>query len=144
VRADVVERLGQRQASADEPAPGGDPGRGDEREPPDALRLLRSQLSGHEAAERVADQVDAAQLRRLEPAAEPAGKQARSQRRQVDQINEAPLGEPLRHGGPPAPRSRQTVHEHHGLTVAKDTAVGRACVDLELAELHPGSLSSGE
>jgi hypothetical protein len=69
--ADVVQRPGKRPGAPDEPAVARDPRGRDEHEPPDPLGLPGRQLRGGEAAERVARDIDAFELGRVEPAAEP-------------------------------------------------------------------------
>jgi hypothetical protein len=69
---DVVERAEQPRAATEHGVPTGDPGRSDEREPANGVRLRGSQLRRDQAAERVADEVHTVEIGRLEATAEPA------------------------------------------------------------------------
>jgi len=59
--AHVVELLEQRQRSAEDASVARDAGRRDERQPPDVIRVLRGELRGEQAAERVCKHVDGAE-----------------------------------------------------------------------------------
>jgi hypothetical protein len=69
---DVVDRAEQPCAATEYRVPTRDPGWSNEREPANPERLLRSQLGRDQAAERMADEVHALELGRLEATAEPA------------------------------------------------------------------------
>ncbi|OAI55605.1 hypothetical protein AYO48_03305 [Gaiella sp. SCGC AG-212-M14] len=71
------------------------------------VRLLRSQLGRDQPAKRMADEIHALELGRLEPTAEPTGQlictKPRSQPRQVEHVNMVTLGQGLQNRLPPAP-----------------------------------------
>jgi hypothetical protein len=69
--ADVDELVQQWERPADEPAAARDSGRRDEHEPSHSIRGRRRQLCRDDAAERMADDVDAFQSHRIEPTREP-------------------------------------------------------------------------
>ncbi len=104
---DVVQRAEQPRAATEHVVPAGDPSWGDKRKPVHTVRLLRSQLGRDQPAERVADEIDALELGRLEPTAEPirqlGGRKSPTQPGQVEQVNTAPLGQRLEYRLPPAP-----------------------------------------
>ena len=105
--ADVVQRAEQPRAATEHGISAGDPSRSDKRKPVHTLRLLRSQLGRNQPAERVADEIHALELGRVEPTAEPTcqlgGGKSPSQPGQVEQVNTAPLGQRLEYRLPPAP-----------------------------------------
>jgi hypothetical protein len=70
---DVVQRAEQPHAATEHSISAGDPSWSDKRKPVHTLRLLSSQLGGNQPAERMADEIDAFELCRLEPTAEPTG-----------------------------------------------------------------------
>ena len=104
---DVVQRAEQPRAATEHGIPAGDPSWGDKRKPVHTLRLLRSQLGRDQPAERVADEIHAIELGRLEPTAEPTrqlgGGKSPSQPGQVEQVNTSPLRQRLEYRLPPAP-----------------------------------------
>jgi hypothetical protein len=104
---DVVQRAEQPRAATEHGIPAGDPSWGDKYKPVHTVRLLRSQLGRDQPAERVADEIHALELGRLEPTAEPTrqlgGGKSPSQPGQVEQVNTSPLGQSLEYRLPPAP-----------------------------------------
>jgi hypothetical protein len=104
---DVVQRAEQPRAATEHVIPARDSSWGDERKPVDTVRLLRSQLGRDQPAERVADEIHALELCRLEPTAEPTrelgGGKSPPQPGQVDQVNTSPLRQRLEYRLPPAP-----------------------------------------
>ena len=104
---DVVQRAEQPRAATEHVVPAGDPSWGDKRKPVHTSGLLRSQLGRDQPAERVADEIHALELGRLEPTAEPtrqlgAGKSP-TQPGQVEQVKTSPLRQRLEYRFPPAP-----------------------------------------
>lgn len=71
------------------------------------VRLLRSQLSRDQPAERMTDEIHALELGRLEPTAEPTGqlggRKSPSEPGQVEHVNTATLGQGFEYRLPPAP-----------------------------------------
>jgi hypothetical protein len=104
---DVVQRAEQPYAATEHGCPTGDPSWSDKRKPVHTVRLLRSQLSCDQPAERMTDEIHVLELGRLEPTAEPTcqlgGGKSRSEPGQVDQVNTATLGQGLEYRHPPAP-----------------------------------------
>jgi hypothetical protein len=104
---DVVQRAEQTRAATEHVIPAGDPGWGDKRKPVHTARLLRSQLGRDQPAKRMADEIHALELGRLEPTAEPTsqvtGAKPLSQPRQVEQVNTVTLGQGFQNRLPPAP-----------------------------------------
>ena len=104
---DVVQRAQQPRAATEHGISAGDPSWGDKRKPVHTVRLLCSQLGRDQPAERVADEIDALELRRVEPTAEPTGQlgggKLPSQPGQVEQVNTALLGQRFEYRLPPAP-----------------------------------------
>jgi hypothetical protein len=78
---------------AKQPTPGRDPSRSDQRETADALWLIGRQLGCYQAAQRMANEVDTFEPRRLKPAAEPGGQfcELASQLGEVRQVDAATL-----------------------------------------------------
>jgi hypothetical protein len=70
-------------------------------------RLFRSQLCRDQPAERMADEIHALEIGRLEPTTEPTGQlgggKSPSQPGQVEHVNTATLGQALEDRLPPAP-----------------------------------------
>jgi hypothetical protein len=100
---DVIQRAEQPRAATEHVVPAGDSRWGDKRKPVDTVRLLRSQLGRDQAAERVADELHALELGRLEPSRELGGGKSPTQPGQVDQVNTSPLRQRLEYRLPPAP-----------------------------------------
>jgi hypothetical protein len=104
---DVVQRAEQPHAATEHGISAGDPGWSDKRKPVHSARLLRSQLSRDQPAERMTDEVHALELGRFEPTAEPTGQlrggKSSSEPGQVEQVNTVMLGQGLEYGLPPAP-----------------------------------------
>ena len=104
---DVVQRAEQPYAATEHGISAGDPSWSDKRKPAHTVRLLRGQLGRDQPAERMADEIHALELGRLEPTAEPTGQlgggKSPSQPGQVEQVNTAPLGQGLEYRLPPAP-----------------------------------------
>jgi hypothetical protein len=104
---DIVQRAEQPHAATEHGISTGDPSWSDKRKPVHAVRLLGSKLGRDQPAERMADEIHALEIGRLEPTAEPTGQlsggKSPSQPGQVDQVNTAPLGQGREYRLPPAP-----------------------------------------
>jgi hypothetical protein len=104
---DVVQRAEQPHAAAEHGISAGDPSWSNKRKPPDTGRLLRSQLSRDQPAERMTDQIHGLEPGRLEPTAEPSGQpgggKSPAEPGQVEQVNTTALGQGLENRLPPAP-----------------------------------------
>ena len=110
-----VELVEQRQRTSEHTASARDARRRDEDEAPHPLRLARRDLGRDQPAERVPEHVHAAEPCGVEKATEPrselAGAQP-SEPRQLDEAEAAALGQPRGDFRPPAPRTREPVHDH--------------------------------
>ena len=143
----VVQRLEQRQRPLEHAAPARNPGRRDQHQPPNPIRLLQRQLRRHQPAQRVSENVHPAEPDGVEQTPQPRRHLTRTQApqpRQLDQTEPPALGKPPHERLPPTPRARQPVYHHQILPLPHDPAAHRFPVDHDPPQLHTSSLKQVE
>jgi len=112
--------------------------------------LLRSpsrELGGDKATERVADDLDVIQARRVEPAGQPiaqlCGAHRRAEPRKIDDVHAPVSCQAPEHRGPPPPGSREAVDQHERLSAPRHAVTDSPPVDLDLLELNRHLTRSG-
>ena len=141
--ANPVQLLEQGQRASEQPATARNAGRCDQRESPHAFGSAGRQLGRHQAAERVAEEVDRSEPGRVEEAPEPrrelAGAEA-PEPGQLDEVKAMMLGEPFGDQRPPAPGTGEPVHHDDVRPCPHDAVACRPPVELDLPLLHVGIL----
>jgi len=133
--ADIEQLTEQRKRAPEHTAFARDAGRSDEHEPADARWVLPGELGREKPAERVPDDVDLLELRRVEKADEPRCELTgadTTEPRQPDEMQPVVVFEQLGDLRPPAPGARQPVQDEDVASYPRDPVVDEHPVELEV------------